>query len=190
MHSSTAEPPTKPKIVVEEYSRMETGGWITLGLGIIGVTVLLCVGILTQVVLPTGFASLTMGTFLSGLTLLVSRLILRKQDQVRVELEEHKADHAIAQIDTQDIATIKTQVADALAILARMDLERQEERRMVTQVEEFMAWRAAAVRRLTEAAEQRAADPSVTSQRDAAWLSDMAEALEIGREIERRRPPE
>lgn len=190
MHSTSAESPSKPKIVVEEYSRMETGGWVTLGLGIIGVTVLLCVGILTHMVLPTGFASLTMGLFLSGCILLVGRRVLRKQDQMRVELEEHKADHAIAQIDTEDIATIKTQVADILGILARMDLERQAERKMMGQIEEFMAWRAAAFRRLNEAAAKAAADPSVSSQRDAAWLNDMAEALEIGREIERNRPPE
>lgn len=192
MHSNTADTPKKPeaKIVIDEYARMETGGWVALGLGVIGVTVLLCVGILTKVVLPTGFASLTMGLFLSGCILLVGRLVLRKQDQVRVELEDHKADHAVAQIDTEDIATIKTQVGDILAILARMDLEQQEERRMVGQVEEFMTWRANAFRRLTDAAEKAAADPSVNSQRDAAWLADMAEALEIGREIERRRPPE
>jgi len=180
MHSSTADP---QKITPDEYLRMQTGGWVALALGIIGVAVLLTVGVVTHLVLPTGFASLTMGLCLSGCILLVGRLVL-------VKLDEHRFDHERSAIDAEDISIIKSQVSDILTILARMDLERQDERNMVTQVEEFMAWRAAAVRRLTQAAEEKAADPSVNSQRDAAWLADMAEALEIGREIERRRPPE
>lgn len=150
MHSSTADPQKKPepKIVVEDYPRMETYGGTALGLGVIGAAVLITVGFATHAVVPTGTAALTMGLFLAGCILLVGRVILRKQDQVRVELEDHKADHHVAQIDTEDLAAIKSDVAKILAFMARRDLEDQEVDKLIRQVEEFTAWRARVTQQL------------------------------------------
>lgn len=151
MQSNSADttPTKKATIVVEEYARMETGGWIALGLGIIGAAVLLTVGVATHTVLPTGTAALTMGLYLSGCIFLVGRLVLRKLDLARTELEDHKADHEVAQIDTQDIAAIKNDVAKILSFMARRELEDQQVAKLVEQVEEWLAWKAAAERRLT-----------------------------------------
>jgi hypothetical protein len=191
MHSSTADPPSKPKIVVGEYSRMETGGWITLGLGIIGVTVLLCVGILTHATLPTGFASLTMGLFISGCILLVGRLVLRKQDQMRVELEDHRADHQGSALDVADIAAIKQHVAESYTLLARIDIAFGPDW-LEAVVAEAVRRVVAELRNPTPPPTPSAPAQAVAVQnghppRDAAWMADMAESLRIGREIEQRR---
>lgn len=144
------------KITVEDYPSMQTGGWVALVVGLSGAVVLLTVGITTRVVLPTGFASLTMGTFLSGTILLVGRLVLRKLDQARVELEDHKADHHVAQIDTQDIAAIKNDMAKVLSFMARRELEDRKVEQLVKTVEEFLEWKAGAEERMQDAARQLA----------------------------------
>lgn len=184
-----AQGTTEPR-VVESYTGMIGGGIATVSAGGLGLVIITVVGAVTDSVVTSGWAALAAVGCIVGSMLVLAGIILRHVEILVAKLDEHKADHQAAAIDVEDIATIKRQVGEAFTILARQDLERAEERNLVTQVEEFMAWRAAAVRRLTEAAEQAAADPSVSSQRDAAWLADMAEALEIGREIERRRPPE
>ncbi len=164
----------------QTYTGMLVGGWAATAAGGIGLPIILTVGIMSKVMLPTGFAALVMGSMIIGTLLLVGRLVLRR-------LDDHKADHHRSAVDLNDIETIRRQVADVLAFIARWDVERAEERKMVAQIEQFLNWLARARQRAAENADRADVPPA---QRDAAWMSDMAEALEIGREIERRRPPE
>lgn len=136
------------KITVEDYGRMLTGGWLALVSGGIGLAVLLTAGLVTQVVLPTGLAATVIGALITGTILLVGRLVLRKLDLVRVELDEHKADHHRSAVDLNDLVTIKKDIAAILAFIARYDLERKQGEELVQQIEAFMEWRAAAERRI------------------------------------------
>lgn len=156
--NSTDNTPTKKTtIVVEDYTRMETGGWIVVGLGIIGAVVLLTVGVTTDVTAPTGTAALTVGLYLSGCILLVGRLVLRKQDRTRVELEDHKADHQVAQIDTEDLAAIRNDIARILVFMARREHEDRVVEELVRSVEGWLKWKAGAEERLAEHGRQLAA---------------------------------
>lgn len=157
MQSNSTETPTrKTTIVVEDYARMEVGGWIAVGLGTIGAVVLLTVGYTTDVTVPTGTAALTVGLYLSGCILLVGRLVLRKQDQTRAELDDHKADHTVAQIDTQDLAEIRNHIAKILVFMARRELVDREVDDLTRSVEGFLEWRAGAEERIAEHARQLA----------------------------------
>lgn len=168
------------KIIVGEYGRMATGGWVSLVLGGLGLTVLLSVGLATNVVLPTGLAALVIGALMSGTVLLVGRLVLRKLDKVRVELDDHKADHTVAQIDAEHLAEIRNDMAKVLAFMARRDLEDQRVDRLAAQVEEFLKWRAEAEERQAETARKVAelADGDVID----------IETLRAAREVNRHLP--
>lgn len=144
------------KITVEDYGRMETGGWLTLASGGLGLAVLLTVGLTTRVVLPTGLAAIAVGALITGAILLVGRLVLRKLDQTRVELEDHKADHTVAQIDTQDIAEIRNHIAKVLVFMARRELVDREVEELAKSVEGWLEWRAGAEERIAEHARQLA----------------------------------
>lgn len=67
------------------HSGMLIGGGFAVAAGGIGLSILLTVGITTKVFLPTGFASLTMGSTTVGVLLLVGRLILRKVAESRLD---------------------------------------------------------------------------------------------------------
>jgi hypothetical protein len=162
------------------YTGMLVGGWAATAAGGIGLPILLTVGVMSKVMLPTGFAALAMGAIIVGTILLVGRLVLCRFD-------DHKADHQRSAVDLNDIVTIRKQVADVLAIVARWDLERAQERKMVAQIEEFMAWRERATQRAAEkrAAEEprrKAGEPG-WAPTDDAWMGDVAEAFELGKTL-------
>jgi hypothetical protein len=157
------------------YMGMLVGGWTATAAGGLGLPILLTVGIMSKVMLPTGFAALTMGAIVVGTILLVGRLVLRR-------LDDHKADHRRSAVDLNDIVTIRKQVVDVLAIVARWDLERAQERKMVAQIEEFMAWRERATQRAAEEPRRKAGEPG-WAPTDDAWMGDVAEAFELGKTL-------
>lgn len=91
------------------YTGMQVGGCVASAVGSIGLSILLTVGIATRVFLPTGFASLTMGAGVTGVLLLVGRIVLRQAnerhmdviqsttaifDEMRITRDEMAADRA------------------------------------------------------------------------------------------------
>lgn len=68
------------------YSGMLIGGGFAVAAGGIGLSILLTVGITTKVFLPTGFASLTMGSATVGVLLLAGRMVLRKVAESRLDM--------------------------------------------------------------------------------------------------------
>lgn len=169
MQNGTAD---TPKITVGDYERMATGGWAGLALGSLGSAALLTAGLTTDVVFPTGLAGIAVGALILGAILLVGRLVLRKLDRVRVELEDHKADHQVVQIDAEHLAEIRNHMARVLAFMAKRELEDQKVERLSSQVEEFLEWRAAAEERL-----------AANSRRLAALVDDDVIDIETVREL-------
>jgi hypothetical protein len=123
------------------YTGMLVGGWAATAAGGVGLPILLTVGVMSRVMLPTGFAALVMGAIIVGTILLVGRLVLRR-------LDDHKADHHRSAVDLNDIVTIRRDMAKVLAFMARQDLTGDDGQKLAQQVEEFLEWRAAAERRL------------------------------------------
>lgn len=182
MHNGTAAPPN-----IESYRGMIGSGIATVSAGGLGLVVIVVAGTLTKATVATGWTGLAAVGVIVGSMLVLAGIILRHVEAFRADLDEHKAHHQAYAADAADIVTIRSQVSDVLAFIARWDVERAEERKMVAQIEQFLDWLARAKQRAAEVSDRHDAS---SAPRDAAWLSDMAEALEIGREIERRRPPE
>lgn len=172
----------------ESYTGMLGGGIATVAAGGLGLVVIVVAGTLTNRTVASGWTGLAAVGVIVGAMLVLAGIILRHVEAFRADLDDHKADHQAYAADMADLATIRSHMADVLAFMARWDVERAEERKAVAQIETFLDWLATARRRAHDAAAERADMTPV--QRDAAWMSDMAEAMEIGREIERRRPPE
>lgn len=126
-------------------------------------------GIALPMILTVGFTSdrvVPSGVVGLAVALAIVGAFLLIARCMRRDLAQHRADHQTAMLAVEDVQTIKTEMATTRRHLADVA-------GVVSQICMHLP-----------------ADSQGIVRRDAAWLADMAESLEIGREIERRRPPE
>lgn len=135
-------------VQTETHKGMLGGGIATVSGGGLGLVIIVVVGVLTEHTIPTGWSALAAVGTMVGSMLVLAGIILRHVDRLMGELAEHRAEHQAVALDAEDITTIRRQVGEILTFIARYDLERKDERKLVVQVEDFLAWRAAAERRL------------------------------------------
>lgn len=126
-------------------------------------------GVTLPIILTVGFTSdhiVPSGFVGLAVAAAVVGAILLAARSVKQDLAQHRADHQTGTLAVEDVHTIKSEMVTSRRHLADVA-------GVVSQICMHIP-----------------ADSQGVVRRDAAWLADMAESLEIGREIERRRPPE
>lgn len=124
-------------------------------------------GIALPIILTVGFTSdhvVPSGFVGLAVAAAVVGAVLLAARSVKRDLAQHRADHQTATLAVEDVHAIKSELATS--------------RRHLADVAGVVA----------QICMHIPADSQGIVRRDAAWLADMAESLEIGREIERRRP--
>lgn len=140
-----------------------------LGMLIGGGTASVVGGITLPMILAVDFTSnriVPSGVVGLAVAAVIVGAILLAARSVKQDLAQHRADHQTATLAVEDVHAIKSEMATSRRHLADVA-------GVVSQICMHIP-----------------ADSQGIVRRDAAWLADMAQSLEIGREIERRRPPE
>lgn len=132
---------------VPEYLGMYVGGVAASTVGGLALPIILTVGLVSTYKVPVGLAALAVGAAIIGTILLVGRMLVRREDETKADVAEHRAEHQAVAFDAEDIATIRKQTANTAAIVAKWDLEHRDEHKPDSQAEEFRVWRAAAEKR-------------------------------------------